>query len=104
MKFRDSSYYVRVKEQPGVRSWQLFIGLAIYREIGSPARISLIRRGNVLHIAPTTDEGAGTYTVVRGGGMHRVSVGRHICTDELGLFGGTNRQCRVENGEIKVFV
>jgi hypothetical protein len=42
--------------------------------------------------------------VIRAGGMARINVGKHICMDELILFGGTNRQCRVENGEVKVFV
>jgi hypothetical protein len=101
------SFHVRVKEQPGTRSWLLFIGSELDRGIGSPARVSVIRRGNIVHITPTTDmDGAGTYTVIRpkGGGMARISVGRHICMDELGLFGGINRQCRVENGEIKIFV
>ena len=104
MKVRDASYYVRVKEQPGTRSWQIFIGVELDRGIGSPARISIIRRGNIVHIAPTTNDGVGTYTVIRAGGMARINVGKHICMDELILFGGTNRQCRVENGEVKVFV
>lgn len=101
------SYHIRIKEQPGSRSWLLFIGAALDAELGKPARISVIRRGNIVHIVPTADlDGAGTYTVVRpaGGGMARISIGRHICIDELGLFGGINRQCRVEHGELKVFV
>lgn len=102
--YGTGGFHVRIKAQVG-SGWQVFIARELWRAIGSPRRVAITRRGNVLHLAPTTEDDAGTYALSSGAwSMPRCSVGPRIVQEEWRLTAGYYDQCRVAHGEIIVFV
>jgi hypothetical protein len=92
--------------QSNQSSNRLLIGKELWRAIGSPARVSISRHGRALHIEPTTDTDAGTYTVT--GGVltqPRISIGKDVCREELRLFApAVYEHVQLRDGVIVVFV
>jgi hypothetical protein len=87
-------------------SHRLLIGKELWRAIGSPQRVSLSRQGRALHIAPTSDDGDGTYRVTGGAlSQPRISIGKDICREELRIFApAIYEQVQVRGGELVILL
>ena len=86
---------------------RLTIGKELWRTIGSPKRVTIVRRGNALYIAPTMSTERGASYAVSGppASAPRISIGIQVCTDELKIFAPARYEtAEVRRGEIVVFV